>query len=33
MLVITKKNMTLMVVRLISINLLAFTCKCCNLIG
>ena len=33
MLVITKKDMNLIVVKLISINLLAFTCKCCNLIG
>ena len=33
MLVITKKDMTLMVVKLISINLLAFTRKRCNLIG
>ena len=33
MLVITKKDMNLIVVKLISINLLAFTRKRCNLIG
>ena len=33
MLVITKKDMTLIVVKLISKNLLAFTRKRCNLIG
>lgn len=33
MLVITRKDMTLIVVKLISINLLAFTRKRCNLIG